>query len=165
MAIPDLTMLPALTAQHMLSGYPISENDTVHQYAAQYYQLAAFTSWCAHNRPERRPTVRIIKNAPFGTTNEWWSNSYSNMDSTLTRSFDLSHVTGKQATLQFAVWYNLEQDDDYAYVEVSTDGRNWTTLKGRLPQTAILTATIMAMAIPVSAVGAASRNGNRSVSI
>jgi immune inhibitor A len=133
----DLLSLPALTAQHILGGYPISENDTVHQYAAEYYQLPA---------PSRHgvlsinlngdPTVRVIKNAPFGSTNEWWSNSYGNMvDSTLTRSFDLSHVTGKQATLQFAVWYNLEQDNDYAYVEVSTDGRNWTTLKGQFSTT------------------------------
>jgi immune inhibitor A len=53
----------------------------------------------------------------------------------LTRSFDLTHVTGKQATLQFAAWYNLELDNDYAYVEASTDGRNWTTLKGQFTTT------------------------------
>jgi hypothetical protein len=52
------------------------------------------------------------------------------MDSTLTRSFDLTSLKGKHATLQFAAWYDLEQDDDYAYVEVSTDGTNWTTVKG-----------------------------------
>jgi immune inhibitor A len=132
----DQTALPALTIQHMLGGYPISENDTVHQYAAEYYQLPPPSRHGALTiNLNGDPTVRIIKNVPFGSTNEWWSNSYNNMDSTLTRSFDLTHVSSKQAILQFAVWYNLEQDEDYAYVEVSTDGRNWTTLKGQFTTT------------------------------
>jgi immune inhibitor A len=132
-----LTDLPALTAQHVFGGYPITESDTVHQYAAEYYQLPAPSRHGAITiNLNGDPTVRVIKNAPFDSTNEWWSNSDGNMiDSTLTRSFDLRHVTGKQATLQFAVWYNLEQDSDYAYVEISTDGRNWATLPGQFTTT------------------------------
>jgi hypothetical protein len=123
--------LAGITPQRTINRYPTSERDSVHQYAAEYYDL----------QPQGRrgrltislkgaPTVRIIGNDPLGSAYEWWSNNYDNMDSTLTRGFDLTSLKGKHATLQFATWYDLEQDDDYAYVEVSTDGTNWTTLKG-----------------------------------
>ena len=128
MAMPTV-QLPGLTPQHTFSSYPISESDTVHQYAAEYYDmqppvhhgtltisLTGDRLWCVLSA-----TNRIM------ATDEWWSNRYDNMDSTLTRSFDLTQVKGKHATLQFATWFDLEHDYDYAFVEVSTDGANWTT--------------------------------------
>jgi hypothetical protein len=45
----------------------------------------------------------------------------------LTRSFDLSGVD--EATLEFWTWYDIEEDWDYAYVEISTDGgESWEIL-------------------------------------
>lgn len=133
---PDLTLTP-LTPQHTFNGYPISQSDTVHQYAAEYYALPA------PRRPgtltislKGSPLVRVINNDPYaGAANEWWGNRYDNMDSTLTRSFDLTRVGGRRATLQFAAWFDLERDYDYAFVEVSTGNGNWTTLKGHYTTT------------------------------
>jgi hypothetical protein len=46
----------------------------------------------------------------------------------LTQSFDLSSVGG--ATLSYWVWYDIEENWDYAYVEVSTDeGQTWQILE------------------------------------
>jgi immune inhibitor A len=127
---PDL-VLPALLPQHALNSYPVSESDTVHQYAAQYYTLPPATRRGTLTISLKGdPLVRIINNDPYAATNEWWSNRYDNMDSTLTRSFDLTHLKSRHATLQFAAWYDLEQNHDYAFIEVSTDAANWTTLKG-----------------------------------
>src|SRR5256714_590975 len=51
-------------------------------------------------------------------------------DSALTRALDLRHV--RHATLQYDIWYAVEKDFDYGYVEVSTDGgRTWYTVHGR----------------------------------
>jgi immune inhibitor A len=50
----------------------------------------------------------------------WWSNSGDDIDTTLTRGFDLSSV--ESATLDYWVWYDIEEDWDYAYLEVSADG-------------------------------------------
>src|SRR5258705_9119132 len=77
------------------------------------------------------PTVGIVANTPFGgAPAEWWSNSGDNLDSTLTRAFDLRTLAGKRATLSFEAWYDLEQDFDYGYVEVSTDGgATWAPLR------------------------------------
>jgi len=117
--------------QHSITGYPTSEADTVHQYAAEYYDIQPQ----GHRGTlsitlQGAPTVRIIGNNPPGSSDEWWSNRYDNMDSTLTRSFDLTSLKGRHATLQFSAWYDLEKDYDYVFVEASTDGKNWTTLKG-----------------------------------
>ena len=122
--------------QHAISRYPGSENDTVHQYAAEYYTIQpGGRHGTLTINLQGTPSVRIIGNDPYQSADEWWSNRYDNMDSTLTHSFDLTHVKGKHATLQFATWFDLEQNYDYAYVEVSTDGQKWTTLKGNYTTT------------------------------
>lgn len=120
--------------QQTVNSYPFNVSDQIHQYAAEYYDL--------HAHPGKNglltvqfsgaPTVRLIGNNPLGSVNEWWGNSGNNRDSTLTRSFDLSGLKERQATLQFAAWFDLERDRDYTFVEVSTDGgARWTTLKGK----------------------------------
>ena len=123
--------------QHAVSAYPYADGTTaspatIHQYAAQYYDFtptaggAKTLTLTFHGDPY----TRIVANTPYnGAQAEWWSNSGDNMDSALTRSFDLTALAGQPVTLNFAAWYNLEPDFDYAYVEVSTDGgHNWTAL-------------------------------------
>ncbi len=120
-----------VTPQHTIRRFPSSENDTVHQYAAEYYDIEPGNRHgTLHIDVQGTPMVRIVGNDPYQSSYEWWGNRYDNMDSTLTHSFDLTHIAGKRATLQFATWFDLEQNYDYAYVEASTDGQNWTTLKG-----------------------------------
>ena len=46
---------------------------------------------------------------------------------TLTREFDFSAVSGPIA-LNFQTWYDLEEDYDYLYLEVSEDGEHWQIL-------------------------------------
>ena len=54
----------------------------------------------------------------------WWSNRGDSISSTLTRSLDLSVVD--TATLGFRIWFDIEEDWDYGYLEVSTDqGITW----------------------------------------
>jgi hypothetical protein len=76
------------------------------------------------------PTVPIVPNTPIQGGMEWWSNRGDEMDSTLTRALDLRHV--RHATLQYDIWYAVEKDFDYGYLEVSTDGgHTWYTVHGR----------------------------------
>ena len=57
----------------------------------------------------------------------WFAPAVDEMDAQLTAAFDLSDVT--QATLEYAIWYDLEPDYDYAYVSASTDnGTTWDIL-------------------------------------
>ncbi|MBN2084408.1 MAG: immune inhibitor A [Anaerolineales bacterium] len=57
-----------------------------------------------------------------------WSNRGDKSDMTLTRAFDLP--AGKKPTLEFDLWYDIEENWDYAYVEVSADGgKTWKILR------------------------------------
>ena len=59
----------------------------------------------------------------------WWGGNGDSIDTTLEREFDLSGV--ESATLEFWMWYEIEEDWDYAFVSVSTDGGEmWMTLDG-----------------------------------
>ena len=59
----------------------------------------------------------------------WWGNRGDAIDTTLTREIDLRGLT--EASLEFRVWFEIEDGWDYAYVEASADGGDtWTILKG-----------------------------------
>jgi hypothetical protein len=107
---------PELAALH--KGFPAENRTAVHQYAADYILLEGkedvtitFTG---------TQIVPLIGNETHSGEYQWWSNRGDEGDATLTRAFDLSGL--EQATLQAWMWYHLEEDYDYAYVEVSTDG-------------------------------------------
>jgi immune inhibitor A len=108
--------------------YPVERSSTVHQYAADYVELEPgrgdlvidFTG---------STQVKLVDNDPHSGLREWWSNRGDVSDMTLTRAFDLTGL--EQATLEFWLWYDIEDDYDYAYVEVSTDGgQTWNILRG-----------------------------------
>ncbi|MEW5938755.1 MAG: choice-of-anchor J domain-containing protein, partial [Chloroflexota bacterium] len=54
----------------------------------------------------------------------FWSNKGDESDMTLTREFDLTGVSGP-VTLSYSVWYDIEKDYDYLYLEISEDGETW----------------------------------------
>ena len=81
--------------------------------------------------------IRIVFQSPthvpllpteVGAEGCWWSNVGDSIDSRLTRPLDLSDTP--DATLSYEVWYELETDWDYAYLQVSTDdGETWEILE------------------------------------
>ncbi len=59
----------------------------------------------------------------------WWGGRGDGIDTKLTREVDLTGLDA--ATLEFAVWYEIEESWDYGYVEVSADdGETWHILRG-----------------------------------
>ena len=50
----------------------------------------------------------------------WWSNRGDSISSSLSRMLDLSDTD--VATLKFRVWFDVEEDWDYGYVQISSDG-------------------------------------------
>ncbi|HEX8996390.1 MAG TPA: hypothetical protein VF812_10200 [Ktedonobacterales bacterium] len=119
-----------------VSHYPYtSAQGTLAQFGAAYYDFRAQ----ANGEPgpltlnldfSGAPTTTILPNAPSGAAQtEWWSNSGDNMDSTLTRTVDLTSVASGSIPMTFNAWYNLENGFDYTYVEASSDGgATWTSL-------------------------------------
>jgi hypothetical protein len=114
---------PAEAARH--TSYPVDELSTVSQYGADYIVLE-------YHSPLRiefagSQAVSLVGNDAHSGDHQWWSIRGDEGDATLTRQFDLSDL--QAATLEAWMWYDLEVDYDYAYVEVSNDGgETWELL-------------------------------------
>lgn len=80
------------------------------------------------------PTARIVPVEAHSGNLFWWSNRGDQIESRMTRAFDLRNVTS--ATLNFWLWFATEDDYDFGYVMVSTDGgATWTTLSSGASRT------------------------------
>jgi hypothetical protein len=78
---------------------------------------------------EGEPGTELFPVAPKSLRACWWSNQGDSIDSTLTREVDLTAVTS--AVLRYSVWFGIEDEWDYAYVEASEDGgKTWAILEG-----------------------------------
>ncbi len=61
----------------------------------------------------------------------WWTNRGDDTSTTLTREMTVPAATssGEKPALMFQLWYDIEEDWDYLYIEVSSDdGETWETL-------------------------------------
>ena len=120
-------------------SFPVTRNlrggdklvSTIPQYANEYIRL------------EQLPSPAVLSFDGDSTTSLlpvdvdslcWWSNKGDVIDSTLTATVDLREVDN--ATLTYDVWFSIEEDWDFAYVEVSEDGGStWTILETPLSST------------------------------
>ncbi|WP_414043805.1 immune inhibitor A domain-containing protein [Macrococcus sp. EM39E] len=58
------------------------------------------------------------------------SGSANDLETVLSTTVDLTGAKSSEFT--FDAWYDIEKGYDYAYVQVSTDGENWTNLEGNI---------------------------------
>lgn len=120
------------SAQVELDTYPTGHSGEVSQFGADYVQMAPPTDGTStlHLDFSGQKETPLIPAPAHSGSAIWWSNRGDLADSTMTKSFDLRRL--QSATLDFYLWYDIEQDFDYAYAEVSTDnGVTWDTLKGK----------------------------------
>jgi hypothetical protein len=120
-----------------VQSYPHTIEGSVHQYAADYVELMT-----AEAEPtkadggsslrisfEGTPQVKLVPNTPASGRFQWWSNRGDASHSYLERTFDLTQVN--TATFSFNLWYDIEENWDFAYVRASTDGgETWQLLQG-----------------------------------
>ncbi len=65
--------------------------------------------------------------APLSGDFAWWTSSADDLNTTLTRSIDLTGI--KSATVIAKAWYDIEAGYDYLFAEYSTDdGAHWTQI-------------------------------------
>jgi hypothetical protein len=116
--------LPAFAIAGNLTGNA-SQTGQVTQWGTTYLKLTQSGHYTLTF--EGDPTVRVVPVAPHSGTRFWWSNRGDQIDTRLTHRFDLRNV--QKATLNFWLWYAIEENWDYGYVQVSADdGQTWTAL-------------------------------------
>ncbi|MFN8473280.1 MAG: immune inhibitor A [Anaerolineae bacterium] len=120
---PDVqTKLP--NAADLTAGQ--SHDGQVAEYGAEYLRLSGPQPLNVHFQGQT--AAPLIPTTAHSGEYMMWSNRGDNIATSMSRAFDLTGV--KNATLQFATWYDIEEDWDYGYVEVSTDnGQTWDLLK------------------------------------
>ena len=105
------------------AGY--EKTDTVSQYGVDYIEIE-----CPGKQEIQFQGAQLVDLLPenvYAGDYAFWSFRGDESDMTLTREFDFTGISGG-IELAYQTWYDLEEDYDYAYVEVSTDGVDWVIL-------------------------------------
>ncbi|HET7658603.1 MAG TPA: immune inhibitor A domain-containing protein, partial [Bacillales bacterium] len=77
------------------------------------------------NLPKKHTTV----NTPASGSYEYFSGSGNNLNHSMVTTVDLTNA--KAANLSFKAWYDIEQNWDYASIQVKQDG-NWVSIPGNI---------------------------------
>lgn len=127
--IPDIYNIQAegigTAATELITTFPASFQETVHQNAADYYHLSGSGDVTINFTGSA--LVPVLDTAAASGESMWYANRANYSHSRLTRAFDLTDVSA--ATLQYSVYHDIEYGYDYAYLFVSTnDGLSWEPL-------------------------------------
>ncbi len=119
-----------LAARHR--SYPDGDQGEVHEFGSDYVLLDGRGDITIEFTGSQ--AVSLLGNEVYSGEYQWWSNRGDDGDATLTRAFDLSGLN--DATLRVWMWYDLEPDYDYAYVQASADGgQTWDLLENEFTTT------------------------------
>jgi hypothetical protein len=102
-----------------------TQNFSVNQYGIDYINVS-----CAGDHTLTFSGSTAIGLLPTETHSgdfAFWSNKGDESDMTLTREFDFTDVT-EPINISYWTWYDIEEDWDYVFLEVSTDGETWEIL-------------------------------------
>jgi len=96
------------------------------QYAIEYTELRSIS--VPLTLSFQGPTTVPLLPVDVGPSGCWWSNSGDSIDATLSHRVDLP--LGATAKMDYEVWFEIEEDWDYVYLEVSVDGgHNWQIIE------------------------------------
>ena len=109
------TLRPAQISGPLLVG---SHDETTHQYGTRYLELTTPGTYTL--RFSGPSAVRVVPISAHSGSHFWWGGRTDGSDTRLTHRFDLSGV--RAATLDFWTAYAIEDQFDYGYVTLSTDG-------------------------------------------
>jgi len=116
---------PQVTTSEVISSCPQSTGGSVNQYGMDYYTLNCEGDYTLNFTGST--IVGLLPVDAHSGNYAFWSNRGDESDMTLTREFDFTNVSGP-ISMSFAMWYDLETDYDYVFVETSTDGETWQIL-------------------------------------
>ncbi len=119
---------PAASINDAVWDCPSSPNSqTVNQYGVDFIEVD-----CAGEYRltfEGQTYTSVVPADAYSGEYAYWSNRGDQSDMLLTRSFDLTDISGPIA-LDYRLWYEIENGWDYAYLVASADkGESWEVLK------------------------------------
>ena len=126
---------PDLYQRFTGSSYPVeNRGETVNQYGTNYIRLGGTGEvTLSFDGAEAVPIIDTDTHETDGDASTddrfvWWSNRGDESNSHLTHRFDLTNVSS--ATLEYDLWFFIEELWDYGYLMISTDeGATWTIIE------------------------------------
>ncbi len=117
---------PTIDLSDEFDSCPLEETRTVEQYGLDGISLRCPGDWRVHF--DGSTLAQVVPADPHSGDFAFWTNRGDESDMRLTRTFDLTDVSG-EVTAEYWLWHDLELDYDYVYVEASADGgETWTIL-------------------------------------
>lgn len=111
------------SATETISSCPQSSlTRDVHQYGVDYIAIECAGDFTISFTGST--VTGLLPADPYSGDYAFWSNKGDESDMTLTREFDFTSVSGP-IELSYRTWYDIEEDWDYLYLEVSEDGVTW----------------------------------------
>ncbi|NPA31249.1 MAG: hypothetical protein GXO37_04545 [Chloroflexi bacterium] len=97
-------------------------------FGVDYITITCRGTW--HLEVQLEPWARLWPTDPHGGDFAVWSTYGDESDMHLTRAFDFTALApGQPLTLHYWTWFDIEDNYDYGYVLISTDGQKWTMLR------------------------------------
>jgi len=116
---------PTISVANSISNCPGASSASVNQYGIDYYTINCTGDYTLHFSGST--IVGLLPADANSGKYAFWSNKGDSSDMILTREFDFTNVSAP-ITLSFSMWYDLETDYDYVFLEASTDGETWEIL-------------------------------------
>ena len=113
----------------VLNSFPATYESALPQYSTDYIAVDVSGAEKLQLRLRQAADAKLV-DAAF-TDGEFFAYAVTSEESNsrLTRAFKLD--TFRQTWLQFRIWYDLDDELEYAYVSISDDdGESWSTLQG-----------------------------------
>ena len=112
-----------------LRSSPASHSGSLPQFSSEYLALDVRGAATLSLRLSSSPEARLIDAAPMEGDYIYYAVTSDHSNSRLTRELDLSPV---DAWLEFKIWFDLVEHEEFAHIAVSEDGgETWSIIKGR----------------------------------
>ncbi len=117
---------PTIELSDEFDTCPLEETRAVEQYGLDGIALRCPGEWRVQF--DGSTLAQVVPADPHSGDFAFWTNRGDESDMRLSRTFDLTGVSGEVAA-EYWVWYDIEVDYDYVYVEVTADGgETWEIL-------------------------------------
>lgn len=113
-----------------LNSFPATHEGELPQYATEYLALDVRGADKLLLRLRQAPVAKLFDAYTGETASFAYAVSSEHSNPRLTRAFNLA--TSRHVWLEFRFWFDLDEDNEYLYVTISTDkGESWQTLRGK----------------------------------
>ncbi len=118
--------IPSFFPAEIIECASESVSRTVDQFGTDYVEISCDSDY--EISVQWNQDIPVLSENPKSGKYYYWSNAGGESGMRLSREFDFTEISG-QVELSYWVWYEIEEDYDYLYVNVSEDGKNWHVLE------------------------------------